>query len=250
MNRPFFFQYDIPEVAMIDTRTGRQRRDASGRLVTRPVIDNPSDDLWRAGAVRITLSCWLIMEEDLHRGPAMRLINQLTQAGVRHYQIPFDSSASGELRNMALENIRREIAEYMTRAEEARREAETRIADESDRDYTARRRRYLAAARAIETRVIQMLARVAPAAERFGITIADLRIEEATATVELMGSTMRERARAFAEAHGILTRKYGRKHVMARGLDNGSIPPRIVADWMDDNDDGGENLRTAFEPSF
>lgn len=253
-NRPMFVQYDIPEVPVIDPATGLQRRDAHGRAMTRPVIENPSDELWRAGAVRITLSCWLIMEDDLYKGPAMRLINRLTNAGVRHYQIPFDSSARGELRAMAMENIRREIREHMERATATRAEAEIRLADETDANYARRRRAYLGAARSIERRVTELLARVGPAAERFGITATDLGINSAAGDVEVMSSAMRERARTFAVAHGILTRRAGGNHVVTVGMNNGTVPPQIAADYLQDFAEGAEEnnaaeeLRSAFGP--
>lgn len=229
-NRPYFIQYDIPE------------------LRGRPVCANPSDELWGARCVRITYSCWLAMESNLHR--VYPLLNRLSEYGVRWYAIPFDVSASADLRNMALENIRREIAERLVAARQTRDEAETRLDDESDTQFTRRRSRYLAAARSIERRVTEMVARVAPAAAVFGITEADLRTVEAVGEVELIASNMRARAAAFATMHGILTRsRHDGARVMARSLRAGEIHPVIAADFLSDigEDGAADEVRGAFD---
>lgn len=237
MNRPFLIQYDIPE-----TRVG-------GR--SRPVTENPSDEMWRAGCVRITYSCWLVMEADLQR--TYLVTARLQNAGCRVYAVPFDVSGMDQLREMALSNIQREIQNYMTRAEETRAEAETRFDDESDSDYVRRRRAYLAAARSIEKRVTEMVRRVAPAAARFGISTDQLRTRGALGEVELIAANMRERAEAFAQAHNIVTRSGNTG--MARQMRNAEIPADIAADYLMDRDDAesyavGERLNNAVRASF
>lgn len=228
MNRPYFLQYDIPEVNR------------------RPVCENPSDSLWHARAVRITYSCWLIMESDL-QGPVNLILNHLTSRGARWYAVPFDVSATEQLREMALANICREISERMDSARATRDEAETRLADESDTDYAARRRRYLAQARSIEKRVTEMIARVLPAAERFGITPADLRASSVVGDVELIAANMRSRAAAFARAHGILTRK-APDHEVTRALRRGEIPVQVASDFLREIDepDAADDVFSSF----
>lgn len=231
LNRPYFLQYDIPETRV------------AGR--SRPVTENPSDELWRAGCVRITYSCWLVMSNDLPR--TYLVTNRLQLAGCRVYTVPFDISATAQLKEMALDNIRREIQSYLTRAEDTRAQAEERFDDESEQDYVRRRRAYLAAARSIETRVTEMVRRVAPAAARFGITPEQLRTQGALGEVEMIAANMRERAAAFANAHGILTR--GNNAALARQMRNAEIPADIVADYLRDNDnwEAGERLGAAFQ---
>lgn len=229
-NRPFFLQYDIPE-----TR-GRQ------------ATANPSDELWREGCVRITLSCWLVMERDI----PYEVIDRLRRAGCRVHCLPFDVSAKEELRAMATENIRREIEELVERARTTRAEAETRLADESDTNFRARRNRFMSAVRAIETRVNEMAERVGPAAERFGITADMIGLTGAVTAVQIMGANMRERARVFGSLHGILHSKGDTGRAISRAVRAKQIPMGIVADFLQDNDDeqAGEELRNAFGASF
>lgn len=240
-NRPYFLQYDIPEEVMLDTMGNpRWRFNRAGNMVimTQPVIPNPSDDLWRAGCVRITFSCWLMMERNQHR--VYPIMNRMSEANVRWYAVPFDASAQGQLRSMAMLNIQRELAERLQSARETRDAAEARLADESDSDYAARRRRYIAAARSIERRVTEMISRVSHAAAEFDITEQELRAYEAVGEVELLAGNMRARAQGFAAAHGIATR--AGKITEARALRNGEMPPTIFADLLEDiaNEQSGE----------
>src|SRR5262245_50969024 len=137
-NRPYFLQYDIPEEPLLDASGApRWRYNRAGNLVimTAPVIPNPSDELWESGCVRITFSCWLMMERNQHR--VYPIMNRMSEANVRWYAVPFDASAQGQLRAMAMINIQRELAERLQSARETRANAEARLADESDSDYAA-----------------------------------------------------------------------------------------------------------------
>jgi hypothetical protein len=233
MNRPYFLQYDIPKTRGVDA------------------FPNPSDALWRARCVRITQSCWLIMEANLHNIYILK--NDMINAGCRVFTVPFDVSGADELRAMALENIRREIAERMAEAETTRATAEERFDNESDTDYRARRARYLAAARSIEKRIKDRLALIGPAAESFGISRAMLALDATASSVGIIAENMRERAATFAAAHGILTRsRNSGAQAVRKALRKGEMQPEIAADWLCDNDEwnAGEALRTAFLPSF
>lgn len=225
-DRPYFFQYDIPKPA------------------GRDVYPNPSTDLWLARCVRITQSCWLVMESNLPR--IYLLKNEMVEAGCRVYTIPFDVSGADDLRAMALDNIRREITERLAEAETTRAEAQTRFDDESNSDYKARRRRYLAAALSIEKRVTERLALIAPAAATFGITADMIFVGSAAESVTLIAANMRERAAAFARAHGILSRMPGEGAGVARMMRRGEIPTGVAADWLQDQD-GEENTKAAEE---
>lgn len=247
-NRPFFFQYDIPEVALIDTNSGLRRMDRFGRLVTRPVIDNPSDDLWRAGCIRITKSCWVVMESDLNRGAMLGIIRIMNENGVKNYSVPFDNSGMCTLREMAIANIRTEIEERLADARATRDAAFERLENESDANFVARRRRFMSAARAIERRIKRSLDLVAGAAARFGINSTDIGVEIAAADCEIIADVMARRAATFATAHGILTRRGGMSRTVAEQLSTGEMPAAIVADWLCDADEteAGDALRDAF----
>lgn len=255
-NRPFFLIYDIPTEPVFDERTGapRIRFSTNGHMeiVTRPVIANPSDELWEAGCVRINLSCWLTMERNLHN--VYPVMNRMSQFQVRWHCVPFDISAKDDLRRMALDNIKREISERLESARATRLEADTRLDDESETDHAKRRRQYVATARSIDRRVNDMICRVRFAATEFEITATDLRSDEAASEVELLTSGMRAKADAFADAYGI-ARRAG-KDAEARSLRRGEMPPTFFADFLDETVDTPEatdaatRLRSSFSDFF
>ncbi len=77
----------------------------------------------------------------------------------------------------------------------------------------------------------------------------------AAESVTLMAQNMRERAAAFARAHGILSRMPGEGQTIARQMRRGEIPTGVAADWLRDQDgadnwDAGENLSDTFGASF
>lgn len=218
LNRPMMLQYDIPKV---------NGRDA---------VPNPSDVLWECRAVRTTDSVWVVMEKTLARPRMMMLLDNFTRHGVIWFAIPFDAAGTDQLRAMALWNIRRELAAKLEAARVTRAEADTQFDDESNDDFKARRRLYIAAASGMERRVKDMLTRVARAGLEFGITAADLDIGSAVNEVELIAGNMRARAAAFARAHGILTRR-APGHEITRGLSDGSVPPQIASDFLREIDE-------------
>lgn len=246
-NRPCFLQYDIPSVPVVDQLGNpRWRFNAVGVAVPmmRPVIDNPSDALWSAGCVRITYSCWLMMEANERR--VYPIMNEMEEAGVRWYCVPFDASAKATLRAMALDNIQREIRERLISAQETRDEANAQLDGEDDLDYVQRRARYLRMARSIEKRVNEMISRVAHAAAEFDITSDQLRTLEVVGEVELIAGTMRERAQSFAQAHGIATRSTNATvNQAARDLRAGRMHPSIFADLIEEEEQTTEAAETA-----
>lgn len=236
-NRPFLLLYDIPEVNGVS------------------VCANPSETLWRAGCVRITYSDWVVLENDLNGYAMMMEMERLRRAGVRFRTVPFDASAVGELRDMAIENIRREIAGYVARANASRAEADELFGDEGT-DAKKRRRALLSVARHLETKVAEILVKIGDAAARFGITEGEIRAREHAADILSATDNMKARAAAFATAHGILTRNRKRKDGaagMARSMETDSVPVAVVSDFLreiGDEDGEGEQAADALNASF
>lgn len=227
-NRPYMLQYDIP---------------APGGVA---VMDNPSGLLYAAGCLRTTGSVWVVMEANLNTGRMMRLLNRFDARGVKWFTVPFDVSGMETLRAMVTHTLRTEIAELTRSAEASRAEADARLDDESEANYAARRRVYLSAARVMETRV-RRLELMALAASQFGVDVRN--VNEAAGSVDAMAYNMRARAKAFAEAHGILTRSRASGAAgMARSLDAGEVHPAIAADFLSDLDEekAADGLRSTF----
>lgn len=234
--RAFQLQYDIPQPNGI------------------PVCANPSGELYAAGCIRTTDSVWIVREEDLNGRRMMLLLDFLTRRGVIWFTLAFDVSQAEKIRALATLALKREIAERQASAEETRRIANERFADESNSNYKARRRVYLAAARHLEAEVAGMLRRMAFAASRFGIGEGEIRAREIATDMETIAGNMKDRAAAFAQAHGILTRQArGNPSValVSTAFNEDAIPIGPVADFLrDECGEEGESAADDIVSSF
>lgn len=229
MSSIHLLQYDIPE-----TRIQRAR----GGYYSRPVMENPSDRLWRAGAVRLTLSCWLIHEGNV---PPL-LIADFRRFGVKWECVPFDPSASESLARMALNSIRKEIREYLESAKETEKRENERLGTAAGAKAHKRYRTQLAA---VALRVRKCLKRVTTAAAKFEITPDMIGVSDAEDALSGIKAGMEARAAAFAEAHKIITGKRGRKDAVAVAIANGDMFGPIAADYLDEMEDGGTEAKNA-----
>ena len=240
-------QYDIPET--------RIWSNSAGRYYSRPVMENPSDRLWRAGAVRTTGSCWLIHEGSMPYG----LVREFKENGVTWWTVPFDASGAGALAQMAVASIKKEIAEYVKRAKETRDKEFARIdtlgteATAAERD--AAHKRFRRSIASVTKRVRACLKRVHVAAERFGIDAEAIDLPGAGAALVAIKAGMDARADAFAKAYSVLTRKRGAGNDMAKAIASDDVFGPIVADYLEDSGDAEEKaaadqLRAAFGYDF
>lgn len=214
-------QYDIPEVRV--TR-------ASGGTYSRPVMSNPSARLWRAGAVRITLSCWLIHDGDLPNN----LINDFRRHGVRWESVPFDPSAAESLARIAVQNIRKEIAEYTARARETAERELARLNTADKKEAAAAHRRYRSALAAIARRVRNVLKNVQVAAERFSITPEQIGVPDAQAALAGIKAGMEAKAATYVRAQNLIAKRNGAADPVARAMLADAIPGDIAADYIEE----------------
>jgi hypothetical protein len=231
-------QYDIPEERV----TGR-----SGRTYSRPVMNNPSARLWRAGAVRLTLSCWLIHDGAI---PAS-LVNDFRRFGVRYETAPFDPSAGEALATMALNSIRREVAEYLQRARETAASESARLDDVEAGQEAATHKRYRSRMAAVTRRVREAISRVRTAAERFGISDDQLSIPDSLNSLSAIKIGMERRAEVYAKAHRLIEKKRGKEDAVAVSMGRDEMFGPVAADYLDEIGDDesravGAELRTAF----
>lgn len=231
--------YDIPEV-----RVPRAR----GGSYSRPVMKNPSDRLWRAGAVRLTLSCWLV-----HEGAVPdSLVGDFARSGVEWECVPFDAGSAERLNRLALRSIRKEIKQYVESAREtAQREDERLSKGGAEKEYE----RYRAQLRSVQLRVRKCLQRVQVAANRFGISPGSIGVKDAESTLSGIKHDMEMRAAAFAFAHNVLVKKRGKKDAMAVAAHAGDVPGGVLADYLDDMEDAeageaAKRLRSVFNHDF
>lgn len=212
-----------------------------------PVCDNPSGSLYAAGCVRTTDSVWIVREDDLNGRRMMLVLDFLSRHGVTWFTLLLDLSNAATIRELALRSLRSEVASRKASAEQTRAAAEERFADESDTNYKARRRQLLAAARQLDTQVATMLRRIAFAASRFDIGESEIRAGEAAADCVTIAENMRDRAAAFAKAHGIVTRsRKARNDGITQSLFNDEIPVGIIADYLEEFE-GEEGVEVAGE---
>ncbi len=241
-------QYDIPET--------RVHRD-NGTTYSRPVMANPSSRLWRAGAVRLTLSCWLIHDGRM----PYSLIADFNRFGVKWESVPFDPSASESLARMALESIRKEIKEYVERARETRATEDARLAaggdvlDAPPAELARLHARYRKQLAVVARRVRECVKRVSIAAERFGISPEAIGVGDANAAISGIKEGMTARADAFARAHGVICRAVGKKDAMAKAVAADDVFGPIAADFLDELDTpdaraAAAQLRSAFGYDF
>lgn len=247
MSSIHLFQYDIPEVRVVSPRTGR--------VYSRPVIANPSDRLWRAGAVRLTLSCWLIHEGNI----PYSIIKRFTDNNVHYETAPFDPSAGANLARMAMASIRKELQEYLTRARETRQAEEDRLTDVTSNgsikpgspESIAAHKRYRTQLAAITRRVRKAIDRVSIAAQRFKISPQLINIPDSLASINAIKEGMNRRADTFAEAYNIVVKARGKKDAIATAIASDMLPGPIAADALDDLDTpqaraAAGRLRSAF----
>lgn len=247
MSQIHLLQYDIPET--------RVWSNSAGRYYSRPVMPNPSGRLWRAGAVRLTLSCWLIHEGSM----PYTLVRDFKSAGVKWETAPFDMSAAESLAAMALNSIKKEIADYVARAKETRDDEFARIdalpVDATAADREKARRRYRRQIGVVAKRVRECLKRVQVAAERFGINADSIGVPDARNALDAIKAGMDARAEAFAKAHGVLTRKRGKGDAMATAIAADDVFGPVAADYLEESGDAEEKavadqLRAAFGYDF
>src|SRR5205085_1363658 len=74
-------------------------------------IPNPSPRLWRV-AVRINLSCWLVLEENI----PYALLNGMSERGASWHVVKFAGDEAGKLLGMATEALRKEVADAVEEA--------------------------------------------------------------------------------------------------------------------------------------
>jgi hypothetical protein len=238
------FQYDIPEVNVV-------RR---GREVKRPVIPNPSSELWRSGAVRLTLSCWLVHDGSV---PPM-LVQRFRLNGVKWNSAPFDPNATAVLAAMALENIQKEIRMFLDRARNTQSAEDRRLAETDALPGSAEARaahaRYRGKMRYIGRRVRRALDNIQIAAQRFGIA-SDTGVESAQCQIDVITNRMKDQAEAYATAHDVIVKERGKSDAMARAMRAGDVFGPVAADYLDEigskkASNAAKNLRKVFDFDF
>lgn len=251
MSSVHLFNYDIPE-----TRVFSARRN---RTYSRPVTPNPSDELWAAGAVRITDSCWLIHEGAI----PYDLVRRFRTNGVKWESAPFDPSAGESLARMALTNIRKEVAELVRGAEEtAAREANRLAIAEGSGELTpgskaatAAHKRYRSQLAATIRRHKKRLERVQFAAARFNLDTGVTAVLDARTMLDGVKAGMEARADAFAKAHSVIVKAKGKGDAMAVAIERNDVFGPVAADYLDELETpeattAAANLRRAFDHDF
>lgn len=204
-------------------------------------IPNPSPALRRV-AIRVNLSCWVIQEGDI----PYTLLENMRRRGASWHVVPFDPKGSKQLLEMAIGAMKKEIADAAIRSRQVQANAEDVLAD--NEAPSNNRKRYLARAEQIRERFNTLTSDLTAAAERFGINPDMLGISQAHAAVQAIQTAMHTRARLYVEA-AAKAREVASAggNAIAAHIEQGTIPAGIVADFLDDNGQDGESLRTAFD---
>lgn len=249
--RPHLLNYDIPS--------------------NRPDIVNPSNRLRRIG-IRLTLSCWLMAEGDLpyamlNEMTAPRMFPVLDREGIqcttedgqpafrrrrgaKWHVVPFDPSAADSLVRMATEAMRHEIRGAVERAYETAESASQRI-EGAEGDPAKAQERYEKDVEKINQKLKETLNDLECAAQRFGIDVHAINLDNARETADTLRSAFSVRCRLYEEATRRV-RMSGNSGAgsIAEAVDRGSMSPLMLADWLEENEEVemGQQLRASFQP--
>jgi hypothetical protein len=204
---------------------------------------NPSARL-RSIAIRLTESCWMVPDGAI----PYHLIGEMRAAGCRVHVTKFDASESRKLIGVALETLRTELADAVTRAERSRDHAigqmndtETSMTDDQRAEIVRKR------ADSISKRVDELLKDVTSAARTFGISEGALRLETVRNATTAVQTDMGRRADAYVVAARAAREKVNTD--IARAAETDVIPAGVLADALRDNgaDEEADTLQDAFE---
>lgn len=224
--------YDIPEGAELDGR---------------PVL-NPSGFLRRI-AVRVNLSCWVIPEGDI----PYNLLNNLRRAGATWHVVRFAPEEGRKLIEMAIESLRKEVSEAVSRSTTARQNAEEQLDQERDMtdpsEVAKAEQRFLRRAEGIQNRYEELTAGLEAAAAKFGIAPRALNLNAANAAINAIKAGMEVRAEAFAKA-AAAAKADGTQNgaILGQMAQQDNLPAGILADHLRDNgqDAAADGLQAAF----
>jgi hypothetical protein len=238
--------YDVPDIRV---------NLPGGRWYKKSVMPNPSHRLWRAGAIRLSDSCWLIHEGAVPHS----LVNDFRKHGVKWGSLPFDSEAGVAIAETAMRAIRKEISERLDGAAETRRKEDAALAlsdaPPGSAEALATCKRYRSQLAAVTRRVRKCLQLVSHAATAFGLDTSAIGVLEARATVDAVKADMERKADAYAQAHAIIVKKRGKGDAMARTMEKDSVFGPVVADYLDEMGDAesarvAKSVRSAFGWDF
>jgi hypothetical protein len=194
-------------------------------------VANPSPSL-RRRAVRINLSCWVILEADI----PYSLLNEMHEGGATWHVVKFDVAERARLCQMAIESIRKTVRDLARKAAIASDRANA--CDTADSDY---RRFRTAAARAIR-QFHKVVRDCKAAASRFGID-SQLDLADSISVVDAMDSQVKRRMKAYVEVKDSLPPG----DPMAGAAIADAVPGVILADYAEDRglEGQGQELREA-----
>lgn len=224
-NRPHLLIYDIPE----------RRLDP---------IQNPSGRLY-SRAVRVNLSCWVIMEDQI----PYQLLHDLASRGATWHIVPFSDDAMLTLQNMIRQSVQQQLADANIRTQESLSGAiaklEESLADPEKAGKADKAFGY--ATKAALKRARTLFGDLTTAVKTFGIEPSSLKLNEALTSVKGLYAQAHTRAKLVAAAAEEAKRvggEDGAKIAAAAAAD--AIPVGMLADFVEERGGDTEALREAF----
>lgn len=208
-------------------------------------LANPSPKL-RRRAIRVNLSCWIVREDLV----PYSLLNELAEGGAVYHVVKFDASEGKNLIKMAIQALKKEVAEHVQRGEESMQSAAERHLGNEDITPEERQARFELRAGAIVARLEELLEDVKEAAKQFGIDPKRLSLTQARATIAALDAGYQTRAAEYAKAQKKLAGRSGTGAALAEAAAADNLPAGVAADYLDDTastaEEGGESLREVF----
>lgn len=193
-------------------------------------------------------SVWVVDANNMPWGVINEMLD-MEGVNVQHYK--FEGSEARKLVMRAVETLQADIAQEQKNAENkaknANTEMETRVRTTGmSRDQILAMQ--LKRAKAIQARLKTLEDDLGQACKVFGINPRSLNVAGLGATSRAIKADMEAQARTFRHAYqSLVAQNRPEATTMAAALLDGSLPPVIAADYLDEQEAGsGEALRTAF----
>jgi hypothetical protein len=206
---------------------------------------NPSG-LLRRFALRFNKSDWIVADGDLNS--LWTLIHEMVNIGATPRLYEFSERSSVAIVKDCVKFLRKEIDDYVVRAERSKRKADQKLDDDND-DAEGKHDEYMKRAEEINTRLVEMATVVDEVSKRFGILPNAIKVPAFQAVRDKLHLDMKRRADTFmtavnkAKNSGTVEGK-----AMAEAAAKGQVDVGILADYVDENVGDGEaaELREVF----
>lgn len=229
--RAFLLYYDIPKVRRAGRRSGPRLTDA---------YPNPSGFL-RSRAVRVNLSCWVVPDGMIPH----TLLHDMQAASCRVNYVRFADDEAQNLIRLAADLLREEAARAVESARESVRRAAERQEGEDELSPEKAEARCRKAVSGAARKMQILLGDLERAAAAFGIRQDTLPLEEAAMSIRVIQSAALRRAEAYAKA-ARRARLVGAGDGLGEAAVADTVPPGVLADYLEDRGEDVSELREAF----